>query len=147
MNRGNLWRGRVWEGVSSPTPGSFCIFRVKKKRFGAYFGWICEVLSIQNLRRKYSFHNLLHSSGCFEHITRRKRNQENMWRGWEGIPLPLQGVFAFLGFKISNLVHTFGVFDDMQPVRKELDGVWEGVSPQYQGVFAFLEFKISNLVH
>ena len=69
--------------------------------------------------------------------------------GGRGIPLPLQGVFAFLGFKISNLVHTFGVFDDMQPVRKELEGegVKGGILLPHRGDFAFLEFSISDLVH
>ena len=55
----------------------------------------------------------------------------------EGIPLPHQGVFAFLGFKISDLVHNIGEFDDVQHLRKELEG----------RVFEFLEFKISDLVH
>ena len=54
-----------------------------------------------------------------------------------GIPLNHQGVFAFLGFKISDLVHNIGEFDDVQPLRKELEG----------RVFEFLEFKISDLVH
>ena len=39
-----------------------------------------------------------------------------------GVPLPHQGVFAFWWFKISNLVHTFGEFDDLQPLRMELKG-------------------------
>ena len=57
--------------------------------------------------------------------------------GW-GIPLPHQGVFAFLGFKISDLVHTFGEFDDVLPVRKELEGrVWEGVSPSHTREFLY----------
>ena len=31
--------------------------------------------------------------------------------GWgTGVPLPHKGVFAFLGFKISDLVHTLGEF-------------------------------------
>ena len=46
------------------------------------------------------------------------------------VPLPHQGVFEFLGFKISDLVRTFGEFDDVLPVRKE-----------------FLEFKICDLMH
>ena len=49
------------------------------------------------------------------------------------IPLPHQGVFAFLGFKISDLVHTFCEFDDVLPVTKELEG--EGLSPSHTGEF------------
>ena len=66
-----------------------------------------------------------------------------------GIPLPHKRVFAFLGFKISDLVHTFGEFDDVLPVRKELkgEGVGEGIPLPHQGVFSFLGFKISDLVH
>ena len=66
-----------------------------------------------------------------------------------GIPLPHKRVFAFLGFKISDLVHTFGEFVGVQPVRKELEGegVGEGIPLPHRGVFAFLEFKIIDLVH
>ena len=31
-------------------------------------------------------------------------------RGGGGIPLPYHGVFALWGFKVSDLVHTFGAF-------------------------------------
>ena len=46
-------------------------------------------------------------------------------------------------------MHTFCEFDDVQPVRKELEGegVGGGVPLPQQGVFAFLGFKISDLVH
>ena len=73
-----------------------------------------------------------------------------MWRGrrrrgrvWGGVPLPHQGVFAFLRFKISNLVHTFGEFDDVQPLRKglEVKGVGGGIPLPHQVVFASLELK------
>ena len=64
-----------------------------------------------------------------------------------GVPIAQQGVFAFLGFKISDLVHTFGEFDDVLPVRKELEGEGVGGGIPHQGVFAFLGFKISDLVH
>ena len=50
-----------------------------------------------------------------------------------GVPLPHQGVFACLGFKISDLVHTFCEFHDVQPMRKKLEG--EGVSPSHSGEF------------
>ena len=64
-----------------------------------------------------------------------------------GYPLPHQGVFAFLGFKISDLLHTFGEFDDVQPMRKELEGVGGGIPLPHRGVYAFSEFKIRDLVH
>ena len=59
------------------------------------------------------------------------------------IPLQHQGVFAFFGFKISDLVHTFGEFADVQPVRKELEGegVGEGIPLPHRGVFAFLRVQ------
>ena len=46
-------------------------------------------------------------------------------------------------------MHTFGVFDDMQPMRKELEGenVGGGIPLPHRGVFAFLEFKICDLMH
>ena len=38
---------------------------------------------------------------------------------WEGVsPLPHQGVFAFLGFKLSDLVHTFGEFVAILSIQK-----------------------------
>ena len=65
-----------------------------------------------------------------------------------GYPLPHQGVFAFLGFKISDLLHTFGEFDD---VHHEEGIGWEGVGGgiplPHRGVYAFSEFKIRDLVH
>ena len=44
------------------------------------------------------------------------------------------GVFAFLGFKISDLVHTFGEFDDVQPLRKglEVEDVGGGIPFSHQ---------------
>ena len=36
-----------------------------------------------------------------------------------GIPLPHEGVFAFLGFKISDLVHNIGEFDDVHATLEE----------------------------
>ena len=46
-------------------------------------------------------------------------------------------------------MHTFGEFDDVLPVRKELEGegVERGIPLPHQGVFAFSEFKISDLVY
>ena len=63
--------------------------------------------------------------------------------GWEGDRFPLQGVFAFLRFKKSNLVHAFGEFDGVQPVRKELKGRgWRGIPPPTQGSFCI--FRVLN---
>ena len=69
--------------------------------------------------------------------------------GGGGSPSHTREFFAFLGFKISDLVHTFGEFVGVQPVRKELEGegVGEGIPLPHRGVFAFLEFKICDLVH
>ena len=60
-----------------------------------------------------------------------------------------QRSFCIFRFKISDLVHTFGGFDDVQPMRKELEGegVEGGIPLPHQGVFAFSEFKISDLVY
>ena len=66
-------------------------------------------------------------------------------RKGRGAPLPHQGVFAFLEFKISKLVHTFGEFDDVQPLRKELEGKGVGgaVPLPHEGVF-FSIFRFQN---
>ena len=63
------------------------------------------------------------------------------------VPLPQQGVFAFLGFKISDLVHTFGEFDDVQPLRKglEVEDVGGGIPLPHHVVFASLEFKKNTI--
>ena len=54
-----------------------------------------------------------------------------------GNPPPTPGSFCILGFKISDL-HTFGEFDDVLPVRKELEGrVWE-YPPPTPGSFCIL---------
>ena len=53
-----------------------------------------------------------------------------------GIPLPHQGVLAFLGFKISDLVHTFGEFNDVHAAHEEGMG-GEGVSPSHTREFLY----------
>ena len=67
-------------------------------------------------------------------------------RVWEGVsPFPLtQGVFAFWGLKVCDLMHTFGKFVGILSIPKLIGGddrggrVWEGVFPlPYQGFFAF----------
>ena len=60
--------------------------------------------------------------------------------GREGDPPSTPGSFC----KVSNLMHTFGVLDDMQPVRKELEGegVKGGILLPHRGDFAF--FRVLN---
>ena len=102
--------GGCERGYPPPTPGSFCIFRVQNKRSGAYFWWICEVMSIQNLRRKTQFQSLLYTIVDAWDTSHVGRGIRKICGGGGCVPLPHQGVFAFLGFKISDLVHTFGEF-------------------------------------
>ena len=59
--------------------------------------------------------------------------------GWGIFKLCGEEEEGVLGFKISYLVHTLGAFDDVQPLRKELEGkgVGGGIPLPHQGIFAF----------
>ena len=51
----------------------------------------------------------MHTFGEFEDVQPFRKELEGEGVGG-GVPLPHQGVFACLGFKISDLVHTLGEF-------------------------------------